>query len=237
MKTIWFMGDPHGDFRRVRHLALERKPDLIVFLGDLELPAPYEEVFLPLIRTGTLLRAVHGNHDADDEDLWRRMHDGVLAERFNLDGRVEDFDGVRIAGLGGLFRSRIWQPPGEPNFRSYADFERGMTPRNFPTLHESSKARFRKSELLTHRASIFPDDYERLARSGAAILVTHEAPGGAGFHRYGSPAITELATKMKVRRAFCGHHHECIRYPEYRGCEWTMVDTHQIVDQDGVEVY
>ena len=231
---VWFQGDPHGDFRRVVRLALERKPKLIVFLGDLELPAPFEEVFYPVIKYGkTALRAVHGNHDADDEDLWRRMHDGVLAERFNLHGRVETFDGLRIAGLGGLFRSRIWNPPEEPSWVSYEEFSREGFGNIAHRVARPYREAFKASELLVHRSSIFPDVYERLARLETDVLVTHEAPGGPGFHEHGHPAIFELGERMRAQHGFCGHHHLADWYPKPGHCQWINVDRGEIVQLDG----
>ena len=72
-KRIWFMGDPHGDFRRLTRLACELKPAAMIFLGDLELPGPLEEVMYPMLRSKVIVRGIHGNPDADSEDLWRRF--------------------------------------------------------------------------------------------------------------------------------------------------------------------
>ncbi len=229
------MGDPHGDFGRVRDLAIQRRPAAIVFLGDLELPAPFEEVFDPILRAKkTRLFAIHGNHDADESDLWSRMHDGPLTEDFNIHGRLVDVDGVRIAGLGGLFRSRIWSPIGEPCWRSYDEFER----HGFGDTHGRASSAFsenyKRSELLTHRASIFPDVYERVAKFSADVLVTHEAPHI--LHSLGHPGITQLAARMQVPLAFCGHHHESKEVWRQPGSRWRMVDAGQVVDLNGDDV-
>lgn len=76
---IWFVGDPHGDFRRVNRLACERRPAAVIFLGDLELPRSLEEVTYPMLHSKIIVRGIHGNHDADHEDLWRRIDNGPLA--------------------------------------------------------------------------------------------------------------------------------------------------------------
>lgn len=233
-ERIWFVGDPHGDFRRVTRLACERKPAAVIFLGDLELPGPLEEVMDPVLRTGVIVRGIHGNHDADNEDFWRRISSGPLSSTFNLDGRVENIAGLRIAGLGGIFREKVWLPPREATYQSFDDFDQRAAPWWW-TERERSQQRERLANLrLTHRATIFPGTYERLARLEADVLVTHEAPGGDGMHPYGFAAIDELADLLGARIAFHGHHHEARHYPTGRGqCRWVSVGMRQIVDLDG----
>ena len=236
-ERIWFVGDPHGDFRRVTRLAYERKPAAVVFLGDLELPGPLEEVMYPMLRSKIIVRGIHGNHDADDEDLWRRIADGPLAPSFNLDGRVEELAGVRIAGLGGNFREEIWVPPRAAAYQSYDEFDRRAAPWWWTDKERSQQREWLANQRLTHRATIFPEVYERLAGLRADVLVTHEAPGGDGMHPYGFTAIKELAEFIGARIAFHGHHHESRHYPAPEGrCRWVSVGMREVVDLEGRRV-
>lgn len=50
---------------------------------------------------------------------------------------------------------------------------------------------------LTHRSTIFPDDYERLLKQRADILVTHEAPSA---HPHGFAAIDLLPAAWVCKR-------------------------------------
>lgn len=234
---IWFVGDPHGDFRRVIRLACERRPAAVIFLGDLELPGPLEEVMYPMLHSKIIVRGIHGNHDADHEDLWRRIDNGPLAPSFNLHGRVEEIAGVRIAGLGGIFRQKVWFPPGEAAYGSYEEFDRRLAPWWWTAQERLQKREWIANQRLTHRATIFPDVYERLASLEANVLVTHEAPGGDGMHSYGFAAINELADSLGARIAFHGHHHEVRHYPTGPGqCRWVSVGMRQIVDLEGLPV-
>ena len=40
---ILFVGDPHGRFEHVVEIVLKRRPDAVVFLGDLQAPRPLEQ--------------------------------------------------------------------------------------------------------------------------------------------------------------------------------------------------
>jgi len=230
---IWFAGDPHGDFRQLTRYALKAKPDAVVILGDLELPAPLEEVFYPLLRAGIIVRGIHGNHDADDEGLWRRIADGAFAETWNLHGRVESICGVRIGGLGGVFRGKVWYPPDEPVHESYEEFERKLVPWWWNAEERERKKEWGRNQLLTHRGTIFPDEYERLAQLEADVLVTHEAPGRAGMHPHGHKVIDDLGELVGARKAFHGHHQEAVEYPKSGECQWTSVGFREIVDLNG----
>src|SRR5438270_521746 len=164
--AIWFVGDPHGDFRRILRLAADRKPDALIVLGDLELPAPLEEVFYPILRSGkTIVRGIHGNHDCDEGDLWRRLSDGPLGATFNLDGRVEEICGLRVAGLGGVFRGKVWYPPEAPAFRAYGELDRSLFPSWWSEAQRKQLASRTAQQRLMHRATIFPDVYEELAKA------------------------------------------------------------------------
>jgi Icc-related predicted phosphoesterase len=233
--AIWFVGDPHGEFRQVLRLAAERRPGAVIFLGDLELPAPLEEVFDPMLRQGIVVRGIHGNHDADTDELWRRISEGPLAESFNLDGRVEEICGLRIAGLGGIFRGKVWCPPDPPAFESYAELDRSLVPWWWKEEQRKQHANRTAKQRLTHRATIFPDVYRELGNQEADVLVTHEAPGGDDGHPHGFQAIRDLAELLGAKTAWHGHHHESRRYV-FESCTWTAVGLREIVDLRGDRV-
>lgn len=102
MSTIFFCGDVHGDFQHVIEAVQAHRPDAIVLLGDLQARAPLE-IELSAILMQTEVWFIHGNHDTDSEADHDHLLGSKLASR-NLHGRVATIAGVRIAGLGGIFR-------------------------------------------------------------------------------------------------------------------------------------
>lgn len=224
---VLFCGDTHGDLRHVLAAAERERPMAVVLLGDIESPRP---LHLELAPIRDLVWWIRGNHDTDNSQHWSHLADSELADRC-IDGRVVTLaDGTRLAGLGGVFRQNIWYPPGSARHDSYEAWL------------ESLQFGWRKRESLyagqrlTHRSSIFPSDYLRLAAQRADILVTHEA--GAS-HPYGFDAIDELAAAMVVHTAFHGHQHDRLDY----GARWPSlgfrafgVGLRGISDRNGVVV-
>jgi Predicted phosphoesterase len=196
---VLFFGDPHGDFRPVRRaaagLAPGRSPPCI-FLGDFDLDVPFEKAVQPLLDAGCEIYHIHGNHEADRVEWFDNLFSSTLASG-SLHARVTDIGGLRVAGLGGVFKGKVWHPKdggGEPRFRSREDFMRA-----------NGRNAWRGGLPLGLRATIFPEDYEHLADLQADILVTHEAPS---CHRYGFVEIDLLAEAMGARLVVHGHHHE-----------------------------
>jgi hypothetical protein len=60
---------------------------------------------------------IHGNHDTDSTSDHDNLFLSALADR-NLHGRIVEIAGFRIAGLGGVFRERVWSPPEPPAYDS-----------------------------------------------------------------------------------------------------------------------
>lgn len=218
---ILFCGDPHGNFAHIVNLTLAYRPAGVILLGDLQARRPLE-VELADILDLTEVFFIHGNHDTDSEADYRNLFGLALADR-NIHGRVVAIDGLRIAGLGGIFRGKIWMPPAKPVHQSYEDYRRadqhGRRRLSKMDLCQLQAAPEKLTDLqdLTvsgrkrkHASSIFPDIYETLAAQQADILVTHEAPGA---HPYGFVAIDDLARRMGVSKLFHGHHHDRFRYP------------------------
>jgi len=198
---LMFFGDPHGDFAPVIAAVERLRPEAIVLLGDLQARQPLN-IELQSIRDITEVHWIPGNHDSDSEAFHDHAWHSEFADR-NLHGRVVSVAGYRVAGLGGIFRSKIWDPRRpikEAAFQSSDAMRRTM----------KREERWRDSISLKHRSSIFPADYQQLLRSGPAdILVTHEAPSA---HPHGWLVIDELAEKLGVLFVVHGHHHQNTDY-------------------------
>jgi predicted phosphodiesterase len=196
---LLLFGDPHGDFRSARRAAAGIDPadaSACIFLGDFDLEVPLEQELAPLLQRGCEIYHIYGNHEADRESWYDNLFSSSLADG-TLHGRVVEIGGVRVAGLGGVFKGRIWHPndgDGSPKYRSREDF-----------MRVNARNAWRGGLPLGLRATIFPEDYDRLADLQADILVTHEAPS---CHRYGFKEIDLLAEAVGARLVVHGHHHE-----------------------------
>ena len=170
-------------------------------MGDLQAQRPLE-IELASILDKTAVWYIHGNHDTDSDSDYDNLFGSALAER-NLHGRVVEIDGLRIAGLGGVFRGQVWAPPGAWQYERPQDF----------AARSGKGNRWRGGLPRKHRSSIFPSDYFNLVRQQADILVTHEAPSS---HPHGFDAIDELARSLGVSKVFHGHHHDRLDYSGHR---------------------
>ncbi|BBN89714.1 metallophosphoesterase family protein [Azospira sp. I09] len=198
MGCIFFCGDTHGNFEHVIQAVQEHQPAAVVFLGDLQPQQSLDKVLAPILGLAEIWW-IPGNHDTDSQAEFDNLFGSQLAER-NLHGRVVEIAGVRIAGLGGVFRGEAWYPP-EVRYESYAALL-GKYKKPLVRPHRLEWAR-------KHRSTIFPEDYNRLLGQRADILVTHEAPA---CHPHGFEAIDELARSLRVATAFHGHHHDRLDY-------------------------
>ena len=218
---ILFCGDPHGYFEHIIEAVQEHRPEAVILLGDLQPQRPLEVELAPILAL-TEVWFIHGNHDTDSEADHDHLFGSSLAER-NLHGRVVEIAGQRIAGLGGVFRGKVWAPPAPAIFENPNQY-----------LARCGKGNFWRQGLpLTHRSTIFPVDFEHLKSQRSDILVTHEA-GSA--HPHGFAAIDELARALGVARTFHGHHHDQRDYSAEHvrlGFNAFGVGFRGIVDQDG----
>ena len=112
MAEIWFCGDNHSKFRHIIDPVKAHRPTAIVLLGDIQARKPLH-IELAEILSLTEIYWIFGNHDSDSEDDYDNLFLSGLRDR-NLHGRVTNIAGVRIAGLGGVFRERVWMPPADP---------------------------------------------------------------------------------------------------------------------------
>jgi len=204
--TIVFIGDIHQQWDKVeRGLSrLAVAPKAAVILGDVQCEQPLDVVAAPLLRRGVAVHWIFGNHDNDGgPGMWHNLtaaeHNPMTADR-TLHAKVSVIEATRIAGLGGTFRPRIWEPPAPPRLRFRSELPedvramgRGWRPEHIKALVHS---------LGT--TAIWPEDYASLAGQRADILVTHEAPSS---HPAGSAALDALARAMGARLIVHGHHH------------------------------
>lgn len=208
--TIVFIGDIHQQWDKIERgiAALDRLPAAAVLLGDIQCELPLDVLAAPLLDRGIAVHWIFGNHDNDGgPEMWANLTESgrnPLTAPGALHGRVSEVAGVRIAGLGGTFRPRIWEPPTEPRLRErehlqadVAELGRGWRPEHIAALVHS---------LGT--TAIWPEDYDALAAQSADILVTHEAPGS---YPTGNPALDALARAMGARLVIHGHYHTCYR--------------------------
>jgi predicted phosphodiesterase len=229
MGRIFFAGDTHGNFDHIIQVVQECRPAAVVFLGDLQPQQPLEQE-LQAILDLTEIWWIYGNHDTDSDADHDNLFQSALADR-NLHGRVVEIAGVRIAGLGGIFRGQVWMPGDTIIFDNIAENDR-MTPEAY-TARCGKGNRWRGGLPRKHRSSIFSADYARLVGERADILVTHEAPSS---HPHGFDAIDELARSLGATKAFHGHHHDRLDYAAHRerlGFEAFGVGFCGITDQDG----
>ena len=120
-------GDPHGEWRPLLRACEEERPDDVVILGDCDLALPLWPQIKPVFDAGIRVRWIPGNHDADNTEwhdrLWGDYLDG------NLHARCGGVGGLIAAGLGGVFKERVWYPRFEmarPTYRSQRDYLRHL---------------------------------------------------------------------------------------------------------------
>ena len=193
-----FCGDPHGQFAHIVRTAEELKASAVILLGDMEAKRPLHEELDPIADRVWL---IHGNHDNDVAENWHALWDSRLADR-NVHGRVVELpNGVRLAGLGGVFREKVWHPHAgqgsQPKFHTPDDHARSVPSRN----------RWRGQQPLRHWSTIYPKEIDSLSMQRADILITHEAPS---YHPNGFEILDDLARALGAKVTVHGHHHDAL---------------------------
>jgi predicted phosphodiesterase len=183
---------------------LDALPKAAVILGDVQCEKPLDVLAAPLLRRDIAVHWIFGNHDNDGGpgmwDLLTTPEYNPMTATKSLHSRIVTVEGVRIAGLGGTFRPRIWEPPAPPRLHGRAELPEDLR----------RMGRFWRPdhiEALIHSlgtTAIWPEDYDYLVNQQADILVTHEAPSS---HPAGSAALDALARAMAARLIVHGHHH------------------------------
>jgi predicted phosphodiesterase len=193
---ILFVGDAHGDFEPMLEAAASATA--VILLGDQEPFYDLASILGSEIADKTWW--IFGNHDSDDPECL--THHASMADR-NLHCRVVEIDGLRIAGLGGTFRSNVL---GVDRQTPLSDL-----PRIRPQDTRQSLAMIRKGRKLAPQdhTTIFPEDLNFMARLASQtrvdILVTHEAPES---HKLGYRILGDVARALKARIHVHAHHHE-----------------------------
>ena len=202
------MGDMHGDPAPLLDHCAPLPPGVVLLVGDLDLTAPLHETLRPLFDAGWQVFYITGNHDTDRAERYPLLFDDHPDG--NLHGRAITVDGVRIAGLGGIFRGQIWSPKygsEEPKWRSREEF----------VVHTTQQSRWRGGLPLRHRSTIFPEDMDVLEGLGQVdVLITHEAPTS---HRYGFAGINRAAALCDAGLLIHGHHHHAYSAVLRGGCK------------------
>jgi predicted phosphodiesterase len=189
-------GDPHGEWRPLLRACAENPPEGVVILGDCDLTMPLREQLAPVFSAGIKVRWIPGNHDKDSEE-W---HDRLFLDHpeGNLHGKWCQIGGMTIAGLGGVFKEKLWYPRFEvvhPKHMDRTDFMRSL-PKN---------DRWRGGLPRKMRDAVFPEDVSALRGLRVDVLVTHEAPSN---HPYGFIGIDEAARACQAKLVVHGHHHQ-----------------------------
>ncbi len=207
---VVFIGDIHRRWDLVARgiAALPAPPRHVVLLGDMECTAPLDDLTAPLRAAGIGLHWIFGNHDYDGgPEMWANLADptrNAATAAGALHGQVVEIAGLRVAGLGGTFRSRIWNPPQPPRLHGRAELAADMAALGPGWSPDSAAA-------LAHSLAamaIWPEDVAALAAQRADVLVTHEAPSS---HPAGIAVIDGLARAMGARLIIHGHHHVTYR--------------------------
>lgn len=209
---IVFVGDVHRRWDLVARglAALPRPARHVVLLGDMECHAPLDQLAAPILAHGAGLHWIFGNHDADGgPEMWANLADprrNPHTAAGALHGRVVEVGGLRIAGLGGTFHTRVWNPPAPPRLHSRAQLDADLTTLGSGWSADATAALARTLANMV----IWPEDIDALASQRADVLVTHEAPSS---HPSGVAVLDDLARAMGARLVVHGHHHVA-----YRAC-------------------
>jgi predicted phosphodiesterase len=196
---VLFAGDPHRNFSPIIRACQAHKPGALIIVGDCDCPAPLPEIMAPLLDRGWRVFWILGNHDTDSEATFDHLTRAHPEGDLGLGPRL--IGGLRIGGLPGVFKPRVWHPRGGPDER--------VDPPRFQT-RSAFQASLRPDELwrgglpLWHRDTIFPEDIATLAAERCDILVTHEAPSS---HEHGFSVLDDLAARCRARLIVHGHHH------------------------------
>ena len=203
---IVFIGDIHQHWHHIEAglASLPALPKAAILLGDIQCDQPLDHLAAPLLARGIAVHWIHGNHDNDGgPDMWANLASperNPITSLGALHARVMEIEGIRIAGLGGTFRPRVWSPPQKPRLTHRTQLVDDMAELG-PAYGLNQRA------ALTHSlstAAIWPEDIDALAVQKADILVTHEAPSS---HPAGNAVLEELARAMGARMVVHGHHH------------------------------
>jgi Icc-related predicted phosphoesterase len=196
------------------------RPDLVLSCGDL----PWDDLERVVDHANVPLLFVPGNHDpalvaAPSHSVWPasiqvRDLDDPPGPRgcINVDGRIEDVAGLRVAGLGGSIRYR--EGP-----------------------HQYTQAEMaRRARRLARRARA----RRRRDGGGVDVLITHSPPKGLGDDddpaHQGFESFHELVRRLRPRLLLHGHIHPYgIARPDRAIGDTRVVNVvpYKVIDLDG----
>ena len=204
LEGVFFVGDLHGRFDDILDKLLTHKADAAVFLGDFfdkdfdsGVLEKLRRLFCEIQENEIQLRYIYGNHDHPSVET-AYFFENEFSE-LNINAKVETIGrhGLRVAGLGGVFRGKVWYPKDElTDYRYYSSEE---------LLRATPKNEFVNGGLpLRQRSTIMPNDYFSLNQFEADVLVSHEAPK---YFDSGFVAMDHLASNLGAKLIVHGHHH------------------------------
>lgn len=192
---LMFAGDPHRNFAPILRACAASPPGTLILLGDCECDVALPQSLAPALDAGWAVYWILGNRDTDTA----RAYDNLVGAcpQGALGAVPVHAAGLRIAGLSGVFKPRVWHPLEcePPQFHTRDEFLDALAPTEY----------WRGGLPLWHRDTIFPEDFERLREHRFDVLVTHEAPSS---HQHGFAAIDDLARHAGARLIVHGHHHQ-----------------------------
>jgi len=213
-----FVGDIHRRWDLVAQglRALPRPARHVVLLGDMECTDTLDRLAEPILAHGATLHWIFGNHDADGgPGMWANLADPArnpATAAGALHGRVVEIGGVRVAGLGGTFHTRVWNPPAAPRLHGRAELAADMATLGPGWSADAAATLARNLAAM----AIWPEDVAALSRQRADVLVTHEAPSS---HPSGAAVLDDLARAIGARLVVHGHHHVGYRARAQDGLE------------------
>jgi predicted phosphodiesterase len=204
-KDLIVYGDPHGCYEPLIAECKKKPVSHVLILGDMTDDysecgnvTAIGEALAPILDMGIDLHWIPGNHDTDCEQHFDATYESLPNK--NLHGKVAKLpnSGLRVAGLGGVFRGKVWYPDGslEDPYQFYSPHEM--------MLETNSNSLFRNGIPLRHMSSIFPSQVDAIKSQKAEILICHEAPSSI---KMGFIALDQLADDMNVKVILHGHHH------------------------------
>ena len=147
---IVIAGDPHGNFAPILCACGAQEPGTLILLGDCELRVPLRHMLASLFTMGWHVHWILGNKDTETNTVFDNLAGDFPAG--DIGGTVIEVGGLRIAGLGGVFKPRIWYPR--------ADQGHGrIEPPQFNTRGEFL-AKSRRARALARRAAAMASRFD-----------------------------------------------------------------------------
>ena len=203
-----------------------------MLLGDITPSRPLTEELLDVLKR-THVYWIFGNHDTEDDHCYDNLLGFGHPNLQHIGSRVVTVNGrggssIRLAGLDGVFRGKIWMPSRTEMTGDDITSNRLSIEEYVARMGKGNQ--WRGGLPLRHRSTIFPSTFDQVAQLSTDILVTHEAPSP---NEMGFPALEWLAQKMKARYAFHGHLHQTIDYGDRGGVRARGVGCRAIIDLNG----